>query len=51
MVSEYAKPTFIAEFGTGAAGAPALADPTGIALHNGIWASLTGRAAMTAMSW
>jgi len=51
MSAQYAKPTFIAEFGTGAAGAPGDSDPTGISLHNGIWSAMMGRAAMTAMSW
>lgn len=51
MASEYNKPTFIAEFGTGAFGPPGVPDPTGVSLHNGIWASMMSRAAMTAMSW
>jgi hypothetical protein len=51
MASEYSKPTYIAEFGTGAGGPPGATDTTGISLHNGMWSSVVSAAAMASMSW
>ena len=53
MASEYRKPTYIAEFGPEFTSQDSLAaeDPTGLGLHNGIWASVVMGAANTAMTW
>ncbi|MHB1457626.1 MAG: cellulase family glycosylhydrolase [Armatimonadota bacterium] len=48
---KYKKPHIIAEFGADAAGSDAAVDPTGIALHNGLWASVLSGGSGTAMSW
>ena len=49
----YHKPTFIAEFGTGPAGAGVAEkqDPTGISLHNGLWSSIVSVSALGASTW
>jgi hypothetical protein len=47
----YGKPHFVAEFGAGAMGEDPRVDPTGIALHSGIWSTLMDGAAGTAMLW
>jgi hypothetical protein len=47
----YGKPHYVAEFGTGAMGEDARVDPTGIALHSGIWSTVMDGAAGTAMLW
>ncbi|MGQ9881365.1 MAG: DUF5060 domain-containing protein [Armatimonadota bacterium] len=47
----YGKPHFVGEFGAGAMGEDARVDPTGIALHSGIWSNLLDGAAGTPMLW
>ncbi|MDW8321386.1 MAG: DUF5060 domain-containing protein [Armatimonadota bacterium] len=47
----YGKPHYVAEFGAGAMGEDPHVDPTGIALHSGIWSTLLDGAAGTAMLW
>lgn len=47
----YGKPHFAGEFGAGAMGEDARVDPTGIALHSGIWSNLLDGAAGTPMLW
>jgi len=47
----YGKPHYVAEFGTGAMGEDSRSDPTGIALHSGIWSTVMDGAAGTAMLW
>lgn len=50
--AEYTKPVYVAECGTaGVYGPTASADPTGISLHNMLWAPVATRGAGTAMSW
>lgn len=48
---KYRKPHFIGEFGADAAGSDASVDPTGIALHNGLWASVLSGGSGSAMTW
>ncbi|MEJ5250384.1 MAG: DUF5060 domain-containing protein [Chthonomonadetes bacterium] len=47
----YGKPHFVSEFGAGAMGEDPRVDPTGIALHTGIWSNLLDGAAGTPMLW
>lgn len=47
----YGKPHYVGEFGAGAMGEDPRVDPTGIALHSGIWSTLMDGAAGTAMLW
>lgn len=47
----YGKPHYVAEFGAGAMGEDPRVDPTGIALHSGIWSTVMDGAAGTAMLW
>lgn len=47
----YGKPHFVGEFGAGAMGEDPRVDPTGIALHSGIWSNLLDGAAGTPMLW
>ncbi|MDW8105573.1 MAG: DUF5060 domain-containing protein [Armatimonadota bacterium] len=47
----YGKPHYVGEFGAGAMGEDPRVDPTGIALHSGIWSTLLDGAAGTAMLW
>ena len=48
---KYNKPHIIAEFGADAAGSDSVVDPSGIALHNGLWASVLSGGSGSAMSW
>jgi hypothetical protein len=51
LTGRHAKPMMVTEFGPGLEGpAPGL-DPDGINLHNGIWASLLGGSAGSALNW
>lgn len=56
-LKRYRKPHIFGEFGVGYAAEnsigknPRDADPTGIALHNGLWAGILSGGAGTAMSW
>lgn len=47
----YGKPHLVGEFGAGAMGEDPQVDPTGIALHRGIWSTLLDGSAGTAMLW
>jgi polygalacturonase len=49
----YGKPTFVAEFGTGPAGAGEAEkqDTTGVSLHNGLWSSIMSVSALGASTW
>lgn len=47
----YGKPHLVGEFGAGAMGEDPRVDPTGIALHSGIWSTLMDGSAGTAMLW
>ena len=49
----YRKPTFVAEFGTGPAGAGEAEkqDTTGVSLHNGLWSSIVSVSALGASTW
>jgi len=47
----YGKPHYVGEFGTDAGGGEAEVDPTGIALHNGLWATVMAGSAGTGMLW
>lgn len=47
----YGKPHFVGEFGAGAMGEDPRVDPTGIALHSGIWSNLLDGSAGTPMLW
>ncbi|GIV17897.1 MAG: hypothetical protein KatS3mg022_3332 [Armatimonadota bacterium] len=47
----YGKPHLVGEFGAGAMGEDPRVDPTGIALHSGIWSTLLDGSAGTAMLW
>ncbi len=51
MSGRRAKPYLLAEFGLGHYGRWAQNDPTGIALHNGLWGCAFGGAAGGAMAW
>jgi hypothetical protein len=48
---QYGKPHLVGEFGAGAMGEDPHVDPTGIALHSGIWSTVMDGAAGTAMLW
>ena len=50
----YEKPTYVAETGEATSDDkdwPMAADPTGIGLHNALWASMVSLGAMTSMTW
>ncbi len=47
----YGKPHLVGEFGAGAMGEDARVDPTGIALHSGIWSTVMDGSAGTGMLW
>lgn len=47
----YGKPHLVGEFGAGAMGEDPHVDPTGIALHSGIWSTVMDGSAGTAMLW
>jgi hypothetical protein len=47
----FGKPHYVGEFGTDAGGGEAEVDPTGIALHNGLWAPIMAGSAGTGMLW
>jgi len=51
LTSRYQKPMMITEFGWGVHGPGVGVDPEGIALHNGIWASVTSGSAGGALNW
>ncbi|MHB1457625.1 MAG: cellulase family glycosylhydrolase [Armatimonadota bacterium] len=48
---KYRKPFFFGEFGADSAGSDATVDRTGIAIHNGLWASVMSGGSGTAMPW
>ncbi len=47
----YGKPHLVGEFGAGAMGEDAQVDPTGIAMHSGIWSTVMDGSAGTGMLW
>ena len=51
LTSRYDKPMMITEFGPGLDGPAPGIDPEGINLHNGLWASLLGGSAGSALNW
>ena len=51
MVEKYQKPVMVGEFGLGSGDLTNSIDPTGIHLHNGLWAALFGGTIGTPMSW
>jgi len=51
LTARYGKPMMVTEFGPGLDGPAPGIDPAGINLHNGIWASLMGGAAGSALNW
>ena len=51
LTSRYAKPMMVTEFGPGLDGPAPGVDPEGINLHNGIWGSLVGGSAGSALNW
>ena len=52
LLNNFNKPALIGEFGLSGSGTQTAADdPTGIHLHNGMWAGLFSGAAGTAMTW
>jgi hypothetical protein len=51
LTNEYSKPMQVTEFGWMTKPIDNRVDPTGICLHNGIWASVASGSAGTAMTW
>lgn len=51
LKERFGKPHYVGEFGTDAGGGEAEVDPTGIALHNGLWAPIMAGSAGTGMLW
>ncbi|HJN15427.1 MAG TPA: DUF5060 domain-containing protein [Armatimonadota bacterium] len=51
LTARYDKPMMVTEFGPGLDGPAPGIDPEGINLHNGIWASLLGGSAGSALNW
>lgn len=51
MTARYVKPTMVTEFGWDNQADPEGLDPTGICLHNGLWASVASGASGGALAW
>lgn len=50
-LEQYGKPTLVGEFGLGGSSSLANTDPSGVHVHNSLWAGLFGGGLGTAMSW